>query len=351
MDTKRVKEFYLGELSDSFLYEKLAKKEKDARRKEELLRISQIEKVHADFRKSVLEKRGIEPPDFKLSGKVSLLLKITSLIPPALIVSLFEFYESSTVREYYKFLKSSELSEEEKEQLKKIIVDEIEHESFFRSVVKEFDPSRVRDLVFGMNDGLVEILGAVSGFSAVYPDRPEIVGLSGLIVGFAGAASMGIGAFISSKSQKEVSLRNREELEILKEVSPDTLIERVSQELGIEKENLKKLPRKVLIRLLLEEENSGEEIKFGVVTGLAYLLGVIFPVFPYFLLENSYGALALSILSAGIVLAITGSFVAFLSGISIKKKAIEMLMVGFAAAGFSYFIGRIANLLFGIEIS
>ena len=350
MEVKSLKRFYLGELSDSYLYERLAEKEKKPERKEQLLKISRVEKVHAEFWKTALEKRGIAPPEFKPDLKVQLLLKLSSLIPPAFLVSFLEFYESSTAKEYYKLFKSSELSNEEKEQLKEIIIDEMEHESFFHNALREFDPSSIRDVILGMNDGLVEILGAVSGLSALYPKNPEIVGLSGLIVGFAGAASMGIGAFISSKSQREVSWRKRKELEILKEVSPESLVERISQELNIEKEELKKLPPEILLKLAVEEEN-GEELKSGIVTGLAYLLGVFFPVFPFFLSDNSYTALILSVISAGTVLLIAGSFVAFLSGISIKKKVFEMVTAGFAAAGFSYMVGRIANLLFGIEIN
>ncbi len=139
------------------------------------------------------------------------------------VTSLLEMGERDAVKKYYRFLTeySSEMSEDERERLKSVILDELEHEKFFREEEKTFHTENIRDLVLGMNDGLVEILGAVTGLSAVYPNRPELVGISGLIVGgVAGALSMGIGAFISVRSQRQVNEALREKMEVLFRVSP-----------------------------------------------------------------------------------------------------------------------------------
>ncbi len=97
------------------------------------------------------------------------------------VASLLEMGERDAVKKYYRFLTeySSEMSEDEREKLKNVILDELEHEKFFREEEKAFHTENIRDLVLGMNDGLVEILGAVTGLSAVYPNRPELVGISG----------------------------------------------------------------------------------------------------------------------------------------------------------------------------
>src|SRR5690606_25270875 len=105
-----------------------------------------------------------------------------------------------------------------------IIVDEMEHEQSFRDESRRLGLANVRDFVLGMNDGLVEILGAVAGLTAVYWYNPTIIAISGLIVGIAGALSMGIGAFISVRSQRQINEGAKERMEILFEVAPERAV-------------------------------------------------------------------------------------------------------------------------------
>ena len=114
---------------------------------------------------------------------------------------MLELGETGAYKRYHRFLQDAPLKGEEKARLRKIILDELEHEKTFRQESTGTWATHVRDFVLGMNDGLVEILGAVTGLSAVYVGRPLIVGVSGLIVGIAGALSMAIGAFVSVRSQ------------------------------------------------------------------------------------------------------------------------------------------------------
>jgi len=89
-------------------------------------------------------------------------------------------------------------------------MDEIEHEEIFSKSKQLLHVENLRDFILGMNDGLVEILGAVTGLSAAYVNNPFMVAISGLIVGVAGALSMGIGSFISVRSQREMNEGNKE---------------------------------------------------------------------------------------------------------------------------------------------
>ena len=67
----------------------------------------------------------------------------------------------------------------------------------------------VRDVIFGANDGLVSILALVAGvYGATTESRPILIaGIAGAI---AGAISMGAGAYLSSKSEKEVTEKESE---------------------------------------------------------------------------------------------------------------------------------------------
>ena len=356
---KLAKQFYIDEMNDFFTYTEIAKSVKDTQLKNVLLKIAKMEEEHASFWKEFLEKRGETVPEVSVNKlKIRFLQIIAKFINPVLVISFLEIGEASAFQKYYKFLKEADLSEEEKQFLKKIILDEIEHETIFAKKTENTGISNIRDFVLGMNDGLVEILGVVTGLSAVYMNNPFVVAISGLIVGVAGALSMGIGAFISVRSQRQVNEAIREKLQIIFDIAqeraieefkeklletgiPEDLAEEISKKLGTNKEAIKKL--------LIKETNENEIVS-GLFTGFAYIFGVFFPVLPYFIAPSSLIALPFSILFAGLALAIVATIIATLSGISIKKKIMEMVFSAFFAAGVSYLFGSLMQNLFGINI-
>jgi len=356
---KVVIKFYVNEITDYYTYSELAKTVKDKELKDIFDFIASIEMKHAEFWKGVLERRNIPVPTVKKGGfKLALIKFLSKVLNPVLIVSFLELGESSATENYYKFLQENFLTDEEKEELKKIITDELEHEAIFEKEAEKLGISNIRDFILGMNDGLVEIMGVITGMSAVYVNSPHIVALSGLIVGVAGALSMGIGAFISVRSQRQVNEALREKLKILFEVNPSIALEKfkekliksgVPQSMAEEIASKFKSKEKVLQNILVEEVNENE-FKSAIFTGSAYLLGVIFPVFPYFIFPTSLTALPVSLISVGIVLSVVATVIAILSGISIKKKILEMIGAAFTATALSYAFGKLMQILFGIEV-
>ncbi len=319
------KEFYVNEINDHRLYTELAGRTKDDALKESLIHIANMEKGHARFWREFLKRRGEEIPRERKTLFQSAVIFLSRFVNPLLLVSLLELGEASAYTQYYRFLKAEagKLSEEEVRRLRSIILDELSHESTFREKVEQLGLTNVRDMVLGMNDGLVELLGVVAGLSAVYRSEPTLVGVSAVVVGVAGAVSMGVGAFISVRSQRQVNEALRERERILAEVSgkgpPPAVREKES------------------------------EVRSALFTGLSYLLGVVFPVMPYFLLSDSIGALLTSLVLAFTVLLFVASFVALISGISLKKKVIEMVLSAGFAAGVSFLMGTLVKGAFGIE--
>src|SRR5437870_11899381 len=59
----------------------------------------------------------------------------------------------------------------------------------------------VREVIFGLNDGLISTVGFLAGVSATLGDLRTIA-LGGFAAAIAGAVAMGVGAFVSSKSQR-----------------------------------------------------------------------------------------------------------------------------------------------------
>ncbi|WP_457626554.1 VIT1/CCC1 transporter family protein [Persephonella sp.] len=351
--------FYQMEMNDYFTYMEISKNIKDRSLSEKIKKIALMEKEHAGFWAEFLRKRGSEPPQTKINRlKTFLIRTLSKIINPVVVISFLELGESGAIKNYYSFLKTEDLSEEERDKLKKIILDEIEHETFFARQINEKGMSNIRDFVLGMNDGLVEILGAVAGLSAVYLTNPLMVGVSGLIVGMAGALSMGIGAFISVRSQRQVNQAQKEQMEIIFDVAPERAVEEYRRKLiesGVVEDVAEEISSKIsknkeAISKLLIEETDENEIKSGLFTGFAYLVGVFFPVIPYFFAPNSYVALPFSIIFAGLALTFVAVVISVLSGISIKKKVLEMVVSAFTAAGIAYAFGSIMQSIFGIEI-
>jgi VIT1/CCC1 family predicted Fe2+/Mn2+ transporter len=352
-------DFYRDEMRDHATYLTLAGRERDARLRELLGRVASMELNHAGFWKTFLEARGAPVPAVRLSRTRLWLLEVLQrLINPKLLVSALELGETSAYQNYFRCLKSASLDEPERARLRAIILDELEHELTFRKEAQRLGGQHVRDYVLGMNDGLVEILGAVTGLSAIYTGDPLIVAVSGLVVGIAGALSMGIGAYISVRSQRQVNEGKRARMEVLFDVAPHRAVEEYRERLaesGLPADLAGDIAqrmgsnREALARLLLEESEENE-LRSGLFTGLAYLLGVAFPVLPYFLASNSLTALFASVGFAGFALAASATVVSVLSGIPLKQKITEMLIAGFSAAAIAYGFGKLVQNLFGIVV-
>ncbi len=67
----------------------------------------------------------------------------------------------------------------------------------------------VRDVIFGANDGLVSILALVAGVYGAVTDSKLIL-ITGVAGAIAGTISMGAGAYLSAKSEKEVTQKENQ---------------------------------------------------------------------------------------------------------------------------------------------
>jgi len=357
-ETKKAMSFYVDERSASRLYAYLAGSEKDQSLRTRFAELARVETLHAAFWKGFLLKRGIATTEPSwLSFAWTRLLR--HLLGTRRYLSLLEIGESTAVESYYQFLNSATLEEGEKTDIARLIEDELGHEEELESQFNALPKDNVRDFVMGMNDGLVELLGAVTGLSAVYPLRPQVVGVNGLVVGLAGALSMAIGTWVSVRSQRQVNEGIRRKTDLLFSVSPRRAQAELSKKLtdsGMPAE----LTQEIADRLssnkeamigLLTEKTSSNEIRSALFTGVAYLVGLLFPVLPYFFAHNSFVALILSVLFAGIALATVASIITLTAGSNaFRHKIREMVITGIGAAALSYGFGRLIETLFRLRL-
>lgn len=365
---KVAEESLRDELESAKIYEELAKKlgSRDIGRK--LREIARMEAQHAAFWAKFLRERGADPSKVRPRGwRVRLYTILFHLIGFGLTIKLLELGEAQAIATYSRLLEEGGLGEEEIEGLKRLIEDELMHEQTFleeESKIKEF-LDHVRDAVLGMSDGLVEILSVTAGLAGAYGD-PINVALGGLIVGMGGALSMGIGAYISVKAQKEVRLGTLSTVRsIIKSIPAAVtgMLRKALMSKGISDDAAEVLIRdatnnEALMRRLVTEEvyEIKEEMiedpkKAGLYTGAFYILGAVVPLIPYFLRLPISLSLPLSVGFAGAMLAVVGFIIAVSAGLSIKRKVLEMVAGGIGAAAITYLIGRGASVLLGIEVS
>jgi len=355
------------ELFSYTIYSKLSEIVGKQSLKEKLLKIAKMEQSHADFWSSFLEKRGCSAKVKVNRFKVLLYLIFFKIFGLGLSIRLLEKGEEEAIELYSHMLSSSDLSEDEKNCLKRILEEKLVHEEDFireESMFEEF-LSHVKEAILGMNDGLVEVLSVTTGLAAVYGD-PFHVAVGGLIVGIAGALSMAIGAYVSARAQRQIheSILARTKVAVL--YVPKVFVNRIVEyftEKGFSRTTSHAIAEeasrdlKLLSSIVAEEEHGVREeslenpLKAGLYTGLFYILGSVVPFAPYFIGVPVNLAIIFSLTSAAFALAFTGFIIAVSAKLSIRKKIFEMILAGLGSAAVTFAIGRFASIILGIEVS
>src|SRR5215470_8791028 len=79
--------------------------------------------------------------------------------------------------------------------------------------------ARIRELVFGVQDGLISTVGLLAGIQGA-TENTLVVIITGLTAMFSGAISMAAGSYLSSTAQKDIFDKELREAEVLAEKEP-----------------------------------------------------------------------------------------------------------------------------------
>lgn len=212
--------------------------------------------------------------------------------------------------------------------------------------------SSVRDLMLGLNDGLVASFAVTSGVAGAFA-ASGIVVMAGLSEMLGGAVSMGLAAFISARSQIEFYdseiARERDEIQRWPERERDE-IRAIYRAKGFRGELLDTVVRhitaeperwaSVMMReeLGLAAETFDRPLRSGLTVGFSYLIGALVPVVAYFFVSPHPGV---------IISAIATIFALFVVGaaktlITIRPwwlSGLESMATGVAAAAVTYGAG------------
>jgi vacuolar iron transporter family protein len=363
-----IEKMWRREVEAAATYHHLADREADARRKDILKRLADQEEHHAArWAERILAATGRAPDRKVVEHGVSWFQRISD---PHVVLQRLEQEENQVEAEYDQLMQrlsdpaDRQIAEEAK-------FEERDHAVILRALAGGPSPTPrsaldsilrrerwhvrgtgwIGDAIYGVNDGLGAVFGIVSGMAG-YTGGSEVVLAAGLAGTLASALSMGAGAYLASKSEREVYesevARERAEIEEdpheellelelfyqLKGFSADesrTMAERIQME---PKQFLKTLVHE---ELGLSEEHFPNPLRSTVSAAVSTAIGGFIPIIPFFF------AVGMPAVVASFIIATIAHFVVGASKALVTMRpwatGLEMTAVGVVEAAVTYGLG------------
>ncbi len=185
---RRILSFQRNEITEHFIYLKLAAIERNASNKEVLKNIASDELKHYNIFKSYT-KEDVTPNHFMI-WRYFLIARFLGL---TFGLKLMESGEEGAQEAYAKM--TSDVIE-----AAEILKDEDVHERELLEIIDEERLKYIGSVVLGLNDALVELTGALAGLTFAL-GNPRVVATAGAITGIAASLSMAASEFLSTKSE------------------------------------------------------------------------------------------------------------------------------------------------------
>jgi len=210
----------------------------------------------------------------------------------------------------------------------------------------------VRDVIFGANDGLVSILATVAGVYGAISESHVIL-VAGAAGAVAGAISMGAGAYLSAKSEKEVTEKESDRKGIKRRGTPEEEKERLIrfyQARGFKRQDAEAVADRVAQQLESREpytvgeevglasEESWPPVKAALFTGLSFAVVSLIPILPFAFMRVTSAAITAVIGSIATLFGVGASKAVFTRK-SWLRSGLEMMAIGMLAAAATYAIG------------
>jgi len=176
-----------NEITEHYIYSKLAKKSKDEHNSKILSKLSLDELKHYNILKKHT-KQDVTPKHFK----IFIYLILARVFGIAFTIRLMEQGEKYAQKLY---------SVQKEKDFEILLKDEHKHEDALISILKDQKIEYAGSIVLGLNDALVELTGALAGLSLALANG-QIIAMVGGITGIAAAMSMAASAYLSSKEEK-----------------------------------------------------------------------------------------------------------------------------------------------------
>ena len=180
---------------------------------------------------------------------------------------------------------------------KEIVEDEDKHELELINMLDEERLRYVGSIVLGLNDALVELTGALAGLTFALQNT-RLTAMAGLITGVAASLSMATSEYLSTKSEGYVK----------------------------------------------------KPLRAAFYTGAAYVITVLFLIFPYFVFGEPMLCLGFTILNAVIVIFIFTFYISVAKGIPFKNRFSEMVAISLGVAALTFLITFVIKIFLNVEV-
>jgi VIT1/CCC1 family predicted Fe2+/Mn2+ transporter len=275
-----------AELTEHLIYKKLAQTTADDSNRQILEEIAGEELRHYDMLKSQTGE------GMRASGwKVWIYYSLARVLGFAFAMRMMEHRED-LAQEMYRKISQFLPEAEEIEQ------DEYRHEEKLIDLVEEDYLQYASSVVLGLNDALVELTGAIAGFTLALQDT-AIIAMTSVVTGISASLSMAGSEFLSTKT---------------------------------------------------DEQSSKSPLKASFYTGVAYLSATIILVLPFFLLTNHFVALGWTVLNALFLILLFNFYISVAKGYSFKRRFAQMASISLGVAVVSFFIGFLVRHYWGVTL-
>ena len=272
---ERILKAQRAEITEYYIYTRLANSLPDGKNRKILLRIAQDELDHYDYWKKITLMPSL-PDKWKIFGYY-ILSKLLGLTFGLKLMERGEKKADTTYRELLKEIPG----------IQQMIEDEEMHEQNLINLLDEEKLKYISSMVLGLNGALVELTGALCGFTLALQDT-RIVAVAGLITGIAASLSMSASEYLASKD--------------IDQKSP---------------------------------------IKAAIYTGAAYTATVVILILPFLFFSHPLICLTFSLLFALIIITFFSFYVSVAKSESFTSRFKEMFYIGFGVTVINFIIGII----------
>jgi len=369
-----------AEMRGYHTYTALSRQAADPHRCRTLRNMALAEKHHADLWASRLDALGIPVPEYdgtETGDADSLANRVGG---PELALRRLELDESRDIARYGKQI--TDLGDQGSiEILKEVLEDEREHYITLGKLLRHDPPSTrhepeqakaaleelvaerekgqpraaswIGDAIYGVNDGLGAIFGIVSGVSGATLGNAHFVLIAGLAGMIASALSMGSGAYLAAKSEKEIYeaeyAREREAVEYNESEARELLsltyqvrgltAEDADHFVGHIAENKEQLIQALAReRLHMSEEGLSKPWVSATSGALSTAVGAFIPVVPFFFMAGLPAIIVAAIISLIAHFAV-GAAKSLITIRSWWSSGLEMTAIGALEGAVTYAIG------------
>ncbi len=274
------------EISSYLIYKRLSEKNKNENNSKILKNISDNELEHYETLKALTKK---DVPPRRLF--MMFFYIVARLFGLTFGIKLLERGETDAAAKY-SMLKG------DYPQVAEIVKDEEIHEEKLIGMINEEKLNYVGSIVLGLNDALVELTGALAGFTFAFQNT-NLIAVTGLITGISASFSMAASEYLST---------------------------------------------------VHETGESKQALKSAMYTGIAYVLTVIVLILPYLLLNNPFISLGTCLAAAVVIILVFNFYVSVAKDTGFKRRFWEMVIISLGVSGISFLIGILVKSLFNIEI-